>query len=212
MQVSRPVISNVYENQSATYENIVVPFTDGIKQVQVQANLKKSYESNGREVISSLEKGVTLNMIDDVWKEHLREMDELRQSVQSAVYEQKDPLLIYKFESFELFNKMLDKVNKDIISFLMRANLPKSENTQVKDAASVEQRPELAQIKTSRTEIPQFENQTFTNAPGQEQEKPKTQPVRVDKKVGRNELCPCGSGKKFKHCHGKGNRRIKDEV
>jgi preprotein translocase subunit SecA len=204
MQVSRPVISNVYENQSATYENIVVPFTDGIKQVQVQANLKKSYESNGREVISSLEKGVTLNMIDDVWKEHLREMDELRQSVQSAVYEQKDPLLIYKFESFELFNKMLDKVNKDIISFLMRANLPKSENTQVKDAASVEQRPELAQIKTSRTEIPQFENQTFTNAPGQEQEKPKTQPVRVDKKVGRNELCPCGSGKKFKHCHGKG--------
>ncbi len=113
-----PVVKDVYENQSATYENIVVPFVDGRHAIQVTANLEKAFTSEGRELTIALEKSTTLAKIDDAWKEHLREMDDLRQSVQSAVYEQKDPLLIYKFESFELFKKMLDEVNREIIYFL----------------------------------------------------------------------------------------------
>ena len=123
-QRTYPVIKDVYENQSATYENIVIPFTDGMKTLQVVANLKESFESNGNNIPLAIEKGVSLAIIDDSWKENLRELDDLKQSVQNATYEQKDPLLIYKFESFNLFKQMMDKVNKDIVSFLMKANLP----------------------------------------------------------------------------------------
>ena len=126
---SFPFIKDVYENQSATYQNIVVPFSDGLKGIQVIANLKKAYETKGREFVNAFERNVTAALIDDAWKEHLREMDDLKQSVQNAVYEQKDPLLIYKFESFELFKQMLDTVNKDIISFLFKGIIPQEENT-----------------------------------------------------------------------------------
>lgn len=193
-----PVIKGVFENQSQTFENIVVPFTDGIKTLQVVMNLKKAYNTKAREVMPAMEKGVILAMIDDEWKEHLREMDELKQSVQNAVYEQKDPLLIYKFESFELFKQMINKVNREIISFLFKGNLP-SENPNQVQQANVQ--PKQQQLKMGRSEIVAANRGNGEAAPQQERSKP--QPVRVEQKVGRNDPCPCGSGKKFKSCHGK---------
>ena len=184
-QKTYPVIKDVYENQSNNYENIVIPFTDGLKKLQVVTNLKEAFESEGKTIPLSIEKGVTLSIIDESWKENLRELDDLKQSVQNATYEQKDPLLIYKFESFNLFKQMIEKVNKDIVSFLIKANLPsesKVENEQVQ---------KTQQLKTSRSI--------------ESNRKPvkKTEPVRVEQKIGRNNPCPCGSGKKYKQCHGK---------
>ena len=192
-----PVIKEVFETQSQTFENIVVPFTDGIKSLQVIVNLRKAYDTRAREVLFTLEKSVILAMIDDEWKEHLREMDELKQSVQNAVYEQKDPLLIYKFESFELFKEVINKVNREIISFLYKGSLPSDNPNQVQQARVQQQRQ--PQLKTSRAEV------AAANASGEQpqQERPKAQPVHVDPKVGRNDPCPCGSGKKYKNCHGK---------
>lgn len=184
-----PVIKDVYENQSASYENIVTPLSDGIKTLQVVVNLKRAYDTKGRELVLGLEKGTALSMIDDAWKEHLREMDELKQSVQNAVYEQKDPLLIYKFESFELFKRMVTDVNKEVVSFLMRANLPNEMQNNVQQARV--QAPRREQVQTSRSEV--------SDEP---QSKPKSQPVKAEQKIGRNDPCPCGSGKKYKSCHG----------
>ena len=185
-----PIIKNVYEDKSNSFENIVTPLSDGIKTLQVIVNLKQAYETQGRELVLGLEKGTALSMIDDSWKEHLREMDELKQSVQNAVYEQKDPLLVYKFESFELFKRMVTDVNKDVISFLMRANLPYETNNTIQQARV--QAPKRELVHSSRNE----------NA-DEEKQKPKLQPVRVEQKTGRNDACPCGSGKKYKNCHGK---------
>ena len=185
-----PVIKDVFEKQSATYENIVIPFTDGLKTLQVVTNLKEAYETEGENIPLSIEKGVTLAIIDSSWKENLRELDDLKQSVQNATYEQKDPLLIYKFESFNLFKQMMEQVNKDIVSFLTKANLP--EQTSVKQ----EQQQTQEKLQTGRQDIGGDSNQGS-------KPKPKVQPVRVEQKVGRNEPCPCGSGKKFKQCHGK---------
>jgi preprotein translocase subunit SecA len=192
---SFPVIKEVYEDKSATFENIVTPMSDGIKTLQVVMNLKRAYETKGAELVLSLEKGTALSMIDDAWKEHLREMDELKQSVQNAVYEQKDPLLIYKFESFELFKRMVTEVNKEIVSFLMRANLPNEIQNSVQ-GARVQAPQRQQQTQTSRTEVGSNSNQN------EEQPKVKAQPVRVEQKIGRNDACPCGSGKKYKNCHG----------
>ncbi len=186
-----PVIREVYEKASQKYENIAVPITDGMKTMNVIANLKKSYDTNGREVSLAIEKGVTLANIDNSWKDHLREMDDLKQSVQGAAYEQKDPLLIYKFESFELFKKMIQKVNKDIISFLGKARLPVRDPDQIQRGTDQE-RTDMSKLQTGRSDLP-----------GGRGGKEKAQPVRVEKKVGRNEPCPCGSGKKYKQCHGK---------
>lgn len=184
-----PIIKNVYEDKTNSFENIVTPLSDGIKTLQVVVNLKQAYETHGRELVLGLEKGTSLSMIDDSWKEHLREMDELKQSVQNAVYEQKDPLLVYKFESFELFKRMVTDVNKEVVSFLMRANLPNETQNTVQQARI--QTPRKEQVQTSRNE-----------ASNEEQPKPKPQPVRVEQKIGRNDACPCGSGKKYKNCHG----------
>ncbi len=191
---SFPVVKDVYENQAASFENIVTPMSDGIKTLQVVVNLKRAYETKGRELVLGLEKGTALSMIDDAWKEHLREMDDLKQSVQNAVYEQKDPLLIYKFESFELFKRMMTEVNKEIVSFLMRANLPNEIQNSVQQAR-VQAPQRQQQTQTSRTEV-------GASNP-EEQPKVKAQPVRVEQKIGRNDACPCGSGKKYKNCHGK---------
>ncbi len=188
-----PVVADVYEHEHR-YENIAIPITDGMKTLQVIANMKKAYEDHGREVVLAVEKGLTLAVIDDSWKEHLREMDDLKQSVQAATYEQKDPLLIYKFESFELFNTMLQKVNKEVASFLMKGNLPGIEN-QVQEAHTP-RRTDMSRLKTGRDDVAPQANRTS--------EPQKTQPVKVEKKVGRNDPCPCGSGKKYKQCHGKG--------
>ena len=195
-QKAFPIIKDVFENQSATYENIVIPFTDGIKPLQVVTNLKESVEQEGKNIGLAIEKSVTLAIIDDTWKEHLREMDELKQSVQNAVYEQKDPLLIYKFESFNLFKIFIDKVNKEIVSFLLKAGLP------TQSAVKEERRQAETNLQTSRPEMaaPSNDPQNPNQAPPLPQ---KTQPVRVEHKVGRNEPCPCGSGKKYKKCHGR---------
>ncbi len=193
---SWPIIKQVYETQSATYDNIAIPVSDGSKMMQVLVNLKKAYETQGREIARSLNKSITLMMIDEYWKEHLREMDDLKQSVQNASYEQKDPLLIYKFESFKLFQTMLDKVNRDVLGFLLKAHIPLRDVQSDPAKLRQEQRrkTDLSNMQTSRTDL--------VTSSGE----PKSQgPVHVEKKVGRNDPCPCGSGKKYKNCHGAAN-------
>ena len=194
LQRAFPIIKEVYEKQGAIYQNIAIPISDGRKIMTLSVNLKKAYESEGKEIARSLSKSITLWQIDDKWKEHLRDMDDLKQSVQNATYEQKDPLLIYKFESFNLFSEMLEELNRDVLSFLMRAFIPLRDASEAK--APVPQQPrrnEAEQMQTSRTDL-------VTNS-GEQKSK---MPVHVEKQVGRNDPCPCGSGKKFKNCHGKG--------
>ncbi len=187
-----PVIKDVFENNS-NYLNIAIPITDGQKEMQIVTNLEKAYENGGKEIALSIEKNITLKTIDDAWKEHLRELDDLKQAVHTATYEQKDPLLIYKFESFELFKTMIQKANRDIISFLVRANLPM--NTQAREAHQrTRPKQNLQELRSNML------NESHSDT---QKEKSKPQPVKVEKKVGRNEPCPCGSGKKYKHCHGK---------
>jgi preprotein translocase subunit SecA len=153
------------------------------------------------EVFKSFEKTVTLAEIDDAWKEHLREMDELKQSVQNAVYEQKDPLLVYKFEAFELFRNMLAAVNKEMVSFLFRGGIPVQQEPEQVREARPQPRTDMKQMRTSKPELVQPNGIPMLDDT-REQQKP--MPVRVDNKVGRNDPCPCGSGKKFKNCHGQG--------
>ena len=178
-----PVVKNVYENQADKFENIVVPFTDGNKGIQVVANLEKAYRSEGRQLIRDFEKNIILAMIDDSWKEHLRDMDDLRQSVQGAVYEQKDPLLIYKFEAFELFRAMIDKSNKEIVSFLFKGQLPSQDASQVQQARSP-RRTNYDNLQTSHDEL------TTSGGGSSEQpaQKPKHQPVVKEKSYGRNDM------------------------
>ncbi len=192
-----PVLKDVYDRMANVYENVVVPISDGNRVYQIVTNLKATAESEGRELAKSYEKTIVLATIDDEWKEHLREMDELKQSVQNATYEQKDPLLIYKFESFELFKTMLTKVNKDVVSTLMKGHIPTQDPEQVKEAQRRRQ-IDTSKLRTSKSDFSQYSS---TDGGSQERNK-KTEPVRVDKKVGRNDPCPCGSGKKYKNCHG----------
>ncbi|MBQ8048136.1 MAG: preprotein translocase subunit SecA [Bacteroidales bacterium] len=189
-----PIIKEVYEKQAAIYQNIAIPISDGRKIMTLSVNLKKAYESEGREIARSLSKRVTLWQIDEKWKEHLRDMDDLKQSVQNATYEQKDPLLIYKFESFNLFSEMLEELNKNVLSFLLRAFIPLRDASEAKAPAPQQpRRNDMDNMTTSRTDL-------VTNG-GEAKSK---MPVHVEKQVGRNDPCPCGSGKKFKNCHGKG--------
>jgi preprotein translocase subunit SecA len=192
-----PVLKDVYERMSHVYENVVVPISDGFKVFQVVTNLKATAESEGKELARAYEKTVVLATIDDAWKEHLREMDELKQSVQNATYEQKDPLLIYKFESFELFKSMINKVNKDVVSTLMKGHIPTQGADQVREAQRRRQM-DMSNLRTSKSDFSQYSS---TGGGGADKNQ-KVEPVRVDKKVGRNDPCPCGSGKKYKHCHG----------
>ena len=190
-----PVIKRVYEEQGDKFENIYIPITDGFRGYNVPVNLKKAYESQCKEVFKCFSTIVVLTTIDENWKDHLREMDQLRQSVQNATYEQKDPLLIYKFESFNLFSKMLEKVNREILSTLFKAMIPIRENQESAPQEPVKpQRTDMSRMQTSRMEA--------AAAAGQG-DKSKPAPIHVDKKVGRNDPCPCGSGKKYKHCHGR---------
>lgn len=189
-----PVIQDVFDKQTQ-YENIAIPITDGNKGMQVVVNLKKAVNSGPREVSLSIEKSISLSLIDDSWKEHLRELDDLKQSVQNATYEQKDPLLIYKFESFELFKTMIQKINREVISFLMRADIPVQNAENVKEA----RQPRGLDRSKMKEERSDLLSQAHSNTQSQEV----TQPIIAEKKVGRNEPCPCGSGKKYKNCHGK---------
>jgi len=189
-----PVIKDVFE-KNTHYENIAIPFSDGRKTMNVVANLKRAYNDGGREVVLSMEKGISLAMIDNSWKEHLREMDDLKQSVQNATYEQKDPLLIYKFESFELFKTMVQKINNDIVTFLTKADIPLVDSRGVSEAHIG---------KSDRSKYKEERKDLLSEAHSDTQQQSVTQPVKVEKKVGRNEACPCGSGKKYKQCHGRG--------
>ena len=199
-EMAWPFIKNVAEN--TRYINVAFPITDGKKTLNVVVPVKKAYETRGREVQLSIEKGITLAIIDDLWKEHLRELDDLRQSVQNAAYEQKDPLLIYKFESFKLFEKMLLNINREITTFLSRAQLPLRQESDVKEA----RQPQAPQrgLKASRdNEFDRSAQQQQQAIDSSRQQPQKQMPVHVEKKVGRNDPCPCGSGKKYKNCHGK---------
>ncbi len=192
-----PVVRDVYTNPNNNFENIVTPFSDGIRGVQVVVNLKKAFETKGRELILGFEKAVVLAMIDDSWKEHLRELDDLKQAVQNASLEQKDPLVIYKLESFNLFKEMIIKANKEVISFLMKGGLPAEENNKPQARFTQNQvQPKKEKLIETRDEHAIEEQNS--------QQKPKSQPIRVDAKIGRNDPCPCGSGKKYKGCHGVG--------
>ncbi|MFC2090883.1 preprotein translocase subunit SecA, partial [Bacteroidota bacterium] len=196
-----PVIKDVYEKQAKVYENIVVPVSDGMRVFQVLANLEKCYTSEGAELVKSYEKTIILATIDQAWQEHLRELDQLRQSVRNAAYEQKDPLLIYKFEAFELFSQMIDKINRDVVSTLMKAHIPLRDPDSVRKAEAPK-RMDLSKFAANK----QDNVSGYGDAPGEgppDQKNQRTQPVRVDKKVGRNDPCPCGSGKKYKNCHGR---------
>ena len=198
-QQALPVVKDVFENQGSQYENIVIPFTDGRRVFQVVTNLRKTYETQGREMIRSFEKNAILATIDDAWKEHLRELDDLRQSVQNASYEQKDPLLIYKFESYELFSKMLDKINREILSVLDRGYIPVRDNSEERmqqQRAQQQRAQERAKVDMNRLQASRME--AAMNAGAADRGKPA--PVHVEKKVGRNDPCPCGSGRKAKQC------------
>ncbi|MDB5091593.1 MAG: preprotein translocase subunit SecA [Mucilaginibacter sp.] len=200
-QQAYPVLKDVYDTRGEYVENIVVPFTDGINGIQVSVPLKKAIANKGQEVFKSFEKNVTLYLIDDAWKEHLREMDELKQSVQNAVYEQKDPLLVYKFEAFELFRQMLASVNKDLVSFLFRGGIPVQQEAE--DIREAKPQPKL-DLKKMRTSKPELVSETNGVPMMDMRELQKATPVRVEQKIGRNDPCPCGSGKKYKNCHGVG--------
>ncbi len=198
-EIAHPVIKNVYEQQGALYENILIPISDGKRVYNISTNLKDAYESESKELIKSFEKSILLHTIDENWKDHLREMDDLRQSVQNASYEQKDPLLIYKLESFNLFKIMVNDVNSKTVSVLMRGQIPIQDPKSVQKAAP-EQKTDYSKYRTQKDEIDDSKRgQNPSNRP----EPRKLEPVRVEKKVGRNDPCPCGSGKKYKNCHGK---------
>jgi len=202
---SLPVFQNVRITQGNHIVNVVVPFTDGKKTINALTNLDKTISSKGMELVSSLEKTITLAIIDDTWKEHLRAMDDLKQSVQTAVYEQKDPLVIYKQTAFQLFSEMDAEVNKDIASFLCHASLP-VEHSGAGLKEGRESRTDMSRMKVRKDELsasgaPELaegDNEYHDPAEASKQE-----PVRVGPKVGRNDPCPCGSGKKFKACHGR---------
>ena len=194
--IANPVIKRVYEEQGEHYQNILIPITDGKLMYNIPVNLKEAYESDGKAIIKSFERGVMLHNIDEYWKRHLREMDELRNSVQNASYEQKDPLLIYKLESFGLYERMQVDTNFSTVSVLMRAQIPVQQRDpdSVKEAAP-EEHEDRSQYVENRHEEPS------ESAPQQPR---RISPVRAEPRVGRNDPCPCGSGKKFKNCHGKG--------
>jgi preprotein translocase subunit SecA len=197
-----PVFQNIRKDQGNHIENVIVPFTDGKRGLQVLASMDKTLASSGLELINSLEKTVTLNLIDDEWKEHLRAMDDLKQSVQTATYEQKDPLVIYKVEAFTLFKNMDEEINKNIVSFLCHTTIPIENESQVKEGR--QQKTDLSKMQSrkqdfdgSGTEPAPSENDYYDPTPV------KQQPIVVGPKIGRNDPCPCGSGKKYKACHGK---------
>ena len=188
-----PFIKDVYEKQGSRWQNIAVPITDGRKVLQLVIDLKKAYDTEGRELTKTLSKSIILYQIDDHWKQQLRDLDDLRQSVQNAAYEQKDPLVIYKLESYNLFAAMLEALDKDVLSFLFRAAIFLRDPDQAQQAREPQSKQDMSRMQTQRGDL--------TTNGGQPKAK---MPVHVEKKIGRNDPCPCGSGLKYKNCHGKG--------
>ena len=186
-----PFIKMIFEKQGNMYKNIAIPISDGRKMLTLSVDLEKAYNTQGKEIAKALSRSIILYQIDEHWKQHLRDMDDLRQSVQNAAYEQKDPLVVYKLESYNLFATMLEELNKDVLSFLLRAFVPLREDSETRPA----QAPRSQDMSNMRTQ----RNDLTTNG----EQKART-PIHVDKKIGRNDPCPCGSGKKYKNCHGAG--------
>jgi preprotein translocase subunit SecA len=201
-QVANPIIKKVYEEQGDRFENIVVPVTDGKRVYNITCNLKEAYGSESKDIVKSFEKAILLHSIDEAWKEHLRDMDDLRQSVQNASYENKDPLLIYKLESFDLFKKMVDDMNRKSVSILMRGQIPMREPEQVRQATP-ERKTDYSKYRTQKDEIAESRRLQGQVASRDPREQQKTAPIRAEKTVGRNDPCPCGSGKKYKNCCGR---------
>jgi preprotein translocase subunit SecA len=201
-----PTFSNIWRENGDKVDNIVIPFTDGIRGMQLYVNLREAVENDAHPVIQALEKNITLSMIDDAWKDHLRAMDDLRTSVRMASYEQKDPLLIYKFEAFNLFKQMLLETNRNIISFLLRAGIPVQE-APPQAARRPQPQTDLSKLKVNKDAVDAAgqdyaaDENDYYNDPATAV---KRMPVQAGPKIGRNDPCPCGSGKKYKNCHGKG--------
>ena len=200
-QIANPVIKQVYETQGQVYENIMIPVTDGKRMYNVSVNLKEAYDTESKAIVKAFEKAILLHTIDDAWKENLRELDDLKHSVQNASYEQKDPLLIFKLESVNLFDNMVNKINNNTVSVLMRAQIPVREPQQVREAAPEPQQPRQ-QYREEKQNLTDPDQQAAASRDTREQ--PKKEPYRAGKTVGRNDPCPCGSGLKYKNCHGKG--------
>ncbi|MBQ4306793.1 MAG: preprotein translocase subunit SecA [Bacteroidales bacterium] len=187
-----PFIKQVYEKQGSMYKNIAIPISDGRKMLTLSVDLEKAYNSQGKEIAKSLSRSIILYQIDEHWKQHLRDMDDLRQSVQNAAYEQKDPLVVYKIESYNLFESMLDDLNRDVLSFLLRSYIPLRDDSEAHAAKAPQRRTDMSRMQTTRPSDLTTNGEQRSNAP-----------VRAEKRVGRNDPCPCGSGKKYKNCHGK---------
>ena len=206
-QQTLPVIKNIRKEQGTHIVNVAVPFTDGKKAMQAIANLDKTIETNGAELTNALERSITLALIDDAWKEHLRAMDDLRHSVQTAGYEQKDPLVIYKIEAFGAFKQMDDEVNKEIVSFLAHCSIPAEQNQGTRITEDRKRKTDMSKMRQRREEFvgagagPEYISQE--NDYIDPSENIKQEPIKVGPKIGRNDPCPCGSGKKYKNCHGK---------
>ena len=199
-QIANPVIKQVYENEGMRFENILVPITDGKRMYQIPVNLKAAYESECKEVVKAFEKAIMLHVIDEAWKENLRELDELKQSVRNASYEQKDPLLIYKLESVNLFDAMVNKINDRTLSILMRGQIPMREPEQVHQAPVETRTQRRQQYQENKAELGDRNQQAAAQNDTRAQRR---EPIRAEHTVGRNDPCPCGSGKKFKNCHGR---------
>ncbi len=210
-----PVFNNIRATQGSHVENVVVPFSDGKKRINVHVGLQKTLNSDGRELMNAVERQITLSIIDEAWKEHLRSMDDLKQSVQTAYLEQKDPLVIYKMEAFELFRRMDSEVNKDIVSFLSHSGIHHSNSNQSGIHEGREQRTDMSKLKVRKDEmaaagpangagpLPQGIPQEGGNEYHDPSPVIRQEPVKVGPKIGRNDACPCGSGKKYKNCHGR---------
>ncbi len=209
-------LKRIHEERGDTIKRVLVPFTDGKRGTQIPVNLEEAIKTDGKAVVKELEKSITLSFIDDKWKDHLRAMDHLKQSVQLSVHEQKDPLLIYKFESFELFKNMLNEINHDIASFLFKADLPKQEAPNPATQTESQRMQEASQRRAEANQLQTSRNETGNEGDGAMQrarqasvkqseaaQRKRPTPVRVGPKVKRNDPCPCGSGKKYKSCHGK---------
>jgi preprotein translocase subunit SecA len=207
-----PFVHQVKQNEGERYKHVALPITDGIKTMQLGVHIDEAIQSQGKSIITNIEKNIVLGMIDNEWKEHLREMDELRKASYNATIEQKDPLLVYKLESFNLFKLMMSRLNQEISSFLIKAQLPveqQSTNQQIRTTTAQVKQDNYA---SARTNAPAQENENFSGRDGYREamegsynqaQRPKQKPIIAEPKIGRNDACPCGSGKKYKQCHGK---------
>ena len=198
-EIANPVIKKVYEEQGSVYQNILIPITDGKRMYNLQCNLKEAYESESKSIVKEFEKRILLHTIDEAWMENLRELDELKHSVQNASYEQKDPLLIYKLESVNLFDNMVEKINNGTISVLMRGQIPVQEPSEVRQAPPAQHQAPQANQPGGQDVTSQMSRVASRDT----RENAKAEPMKSEKVIGRNDPCPCGSGKKYKHCHGR---------